>query len=121
MKKIVKCALWGGLGACMLLAPINMGAQENNPISTVVPFLNIAPDSRSSAMGDVGVATSPDINSQHWNAAKYSFMEGDMGVSPFGNTWIRKLVDDINLLRGRLLQARQDANHQRVATLLLTG
>ena len=97
MKKIVKCALWGVLGACMVLAPIDMGAQENNPISTVVPFLNFAPDSRSSGMGDVGVATSPDINSQHWNAAKYSFMKGDMGVSLSVTPWLRKLVDDINL------------------------
>ena len=28
-------------------------------ITTAVPFLNFAPDSRHSAMGDVGVATSP--------------------------------------------------------------
>ncbi len=97
MKKIVRRALWGGVGACLFLAPLNMVAQENNPISTVVPFLNFAPDSRSSGMGDVGVATSPDINSQHWNAAKYSFMEGDMGVSFSVTPWLRKLVDDINL------------------------
>ena len=34
-----------------------------NTITTAVPFLMIAPDSRSGAMGDVGVALSPDANS----------------------------------------------------------
>ena len=43
------------------------------PIITAVPFLLISPDSRSSAMGETGVATSPDINSAHWNNAKLSF------------------------------------------------
>lgn len=71
--------------------------QSNNPISTVVPFLNFAPDSRSSGMGDVGVSTSPDINSQHWNPAKFAFMESNAGVSFSVTPWLRKLVDDINL------------------------
>ena len=34
-----------------------------NTITTAVPFLLISPDSRSGAMGDVGVATSPDASS----------------------------------------------------------
>ena len=34
---------------------------ELNAIQTVVPFLTIAPDSRAGGMGDVGVATSPDV------------------------------------------------------------
>ena len=38
---------------------------ELNTISTSVPFLLIAPDSRAGAMGDVGAATSPDHNSIH--------------------------------------------------------
>ncbi len=86
-----------GLFASMFLASVSMSAQENNPISTVVPFLNFSPDSRSSGMGDVGVATTPDINSQHWNPAKYAFIDGSMGVSLSVTPWLRKLVDDINL------------------------
>lgn len=39
------------------------------------PFLSIAPDARSAGTGFSGVATSPDVNSQHWNAAKYAFIE----------------------------------------------
>jgi hypothetical protein len=68
-----------------------------NVITTGVPFLTIAPDSRGGAMGDAGAATSPDLNSQHWNAAKYGFMESDMGVSLSYTPWLRNLVQDINL------------------------
>ena len=68
-----------------------------NVITTGVPFLTIAPDSRAGAMGDAGVATSPDLNSQHWNAAKYGFMESDMGVSLSYTPWLSNLVKDINL------------------------
>ena len=68
-----------------------------NTITTSVPFLIIAPDSRAGAMGDAGVATTPDANSQHWNPAKYAFIEKDMGVSISYTPWLRNLVDDINL------------------------
>lgn len=40
-----------------------------NTVTSAVPFLTIAPDSRSGGMGDVGVALSPDANSMHWNPA----------------------------------------------------
>lgn len=68
-----------------------------NYISTAVPFLTITPDSRSGAMGDVGVAISPDINSQHWNPAKYAFIESKMGFSVSYTPWLRDIVNDINL------------------------
>lgn len=68
-----------------------------NVISTGVPFLTIAPDSRAGAMGDAGVATTPDVNSQHWNPAKYAFIESEMGVALSYTPWLRNLVDDINL------------------------
>ncbi len=68
-----------------------------NAIQTTVPFLSIAPDSRAGAMGDLGVATSPDANSQHWNAAKYAFVNGQFGVSLAYTPWLRNIVNDINL------------------------
>lgn len=68
-----------------------------NTITTAVPFLSITPDSRAGAMGDAGVASSADVNSQHWNPAKYVFMESDMGVGLSYSPWLRNLVDDINL------------------------
>lgn len=68
-----------------------------NAIQTAVPFLTIAPDSRAGAMGDAGVATSPDVNSQHWNPAKYAFIDGTGGFSMSYSPWLRNLVSDINL------------------------
>lgn len=70
----------------------------NRIISTGVPLLIIAPDARSGAMGDVGVASTPDANSLHWNAAKLAFMENQTGVSFTYSPWLRELVSDIELL-----------------------
>ena len=69
-----------------------------NYIPTAVPFLTIAPDSRAASMGDVGVATSPDINSMHWNPSKYAFIDGQYGLCLSYTPWLRRLgIDDINL------------------------
>lgn len=68
-----------------------------NTITTAVPFLSITPDSRAGGMGDAGVGTTPDLSSQHWNPAKYAFMESEMGVSLSYSPWLRALVDDMNL------------------------
>ena len=48
-------------------------------------------------MGDVGVATSPDANSMHWNPAKLAFTSEDIGASISYVPWLRALVPDINL------------------------
>ena len=68
-----------------------------NAIQTVVPFLTIAPDSRAGAMGDAGVATSPDVYSMHWNPAKFAFIDGNGGVGISYAPWLRNLVPDINI------------------------
>jgi len=68
-----------------------------NTITTAVPFLMISPDSKAGAMGDVGVATTPDANSMHWNPAKLAFTTDDMGASMSYVPWLRALVPDINL------------------------
>lgn len=60
-----------------------LGGSQINTITTAVPFLLISPDSRSGAMGDAGVAISPDANSIHWNPAKLVFIDPikDVGFS----------------------------------------
>ncbi|MHA7130771.1 type IX secretion system outer membrane channel protein PorV [Algoriphagus namhaensis] len=70
---------------------------DRRVITTAVPFLNFAPDSRHSAMGDVGVATSPDANSAHWNSGKLAFVEDQMGFSLSYSPWLGKLVNDMSL------------------------
>ena len=51
------------------------GSSGINTITSAVPFLLISPDSRSGAMGDAGVAISPDANAVHWNPAKLVFID----------------------------------------------
>ena len=87
------------LTLCVLISlSISAFAQTvNNPIVTAVPSLSIAPDARGGGMGDVGAATTPDVNSQYWNPAKYVFMESETGVSLSYTPWLRKLVTDIDL------------------------
>ncbi|WP_375585890.1 type IX secretion system outer membrane channel protein PorV [Cyclobacterium xiamenense] len=70
---------------------------DRRVIITAVPFLNFAPDSRHSAMGDAGVATRPDVNSAHWNAGKLAFIEDDMGFSLSYSPWLGRLVPDMSL------------------------
>lgn len=68
-----------------------------NAVQSAVPFLTIAPDSRAGAMGDAGVATSPDVYSIHWNPAKYAFIEKNNGISLSYTPWLRHLIGDIDL------------------------
>ena len=68
-----------------------------NPVNPAMPSLTIAPDGRAAGMGDAGVATSADLNSQHWNPAKYAFMESKGGLTANYTPWLTQLVDDINL------------------------
>lgn len=68
-----------------------------NIISTAVPFIDIAPDSRGGAMGNTGVASTPDMFSMHWNPAKFAFIGSDAGAAISYTPWLRKLVKDINM------------------------
>lgn len=68
-----------------------------NTVNTAVPFLRIAPDARSGAMGDMGVALSPDANAMFWNPSKLAFAEDEFGISITYTPWLRELVSDIYL------------------------
>ena len=70
---------------------------EFNPITTGVTSLSITPDARGASMGDLGVATEPDENSQFWNPSKYAFAFSNAGVSLSYTPWLRKIVNDIYL------------------------
>ncbi len=70
---------------------------EFNAVEHAVISQTIAPDARAAGMGDVGVATDPDVNSQYWNPAKYPFCISRAGLSLNYTPWLRKLVSDIDL------------------------
>lgn len=94
--------LWS-LVVLFLTSAASLYAQENAkaefaPINTAVPSLSIAPDARGGGMGDNGVATLPDVNSQYWNPAKYVFNYSQAGVSLSYTPWLRKLVNDVALV-----------------------
>ena len=72
-------------------------ADEMNPLITSMPSLSIAPDARAAGLGDVGVATDADFNSQYWNPAKYAYMYSKGGITANYTPWLRKLVGDIDL------------------------
>ena len=86
----------------MLLMTLSASAQLKktdifNPVYTAVTSQTIAPDARAAGMGDVGVATDPDVNSQYWNPAKYPFTISRAGVSLNYTPWLRQLVNDMYL------------------------
>ena len=74
-----------------------LGQSGANVINTAVPFLRIAPDSRSGAMGDAGIALSPDAYAQIWNSSKLAFVENPYGLSITYVPWLRQLINDMNL------------------------
>ena len=88
--------------ACVLITPTIFAqapeSEPNNPITTAVPFLMIAPDARSGGMGDFGVSSSPDVYSMYWNPAKYAFCDKDFGAGIGYVPWLHALVNDIGLL-----------------------
>ena len=80
------------------LIPQDTNYNDNlNTITTAVPFLSITPDSRAGAMGESGVATTPDLYSIFWNVSKLAFMDEKSGFSIAYTPWLSKLVPDISL------------------------
>jgi hypothetical protein len=71
-------------------------AGQQNVITTAVPFLTITPDSRRAALGDAGVASSPDANSVFWNPASLAFAEKRAGIATSYAPWLRSLVPGIS-------------------------
>lgn len=80
----------------IVLTFFKSNAQDDpNPITTAAPFLLIAPDARAGGMGDIGVATSPDSYSQHWNASKFAFMKSQFSIGVVYTPWLRELTNDV--------------------------
>ena len=105
MRTSLKKQLLIALSGCMLTSfSFAQDADEQleriglNTITTAVPFLLITPDSRSGAMGDVGVASTPDPISSYWNNSKAAFADRDLGLAFSYVPWLRAIVPDINLV-----------------------
>ena len=87
--------------AILAFVSVSVAAEEKhdmfNPVNASVTSQTIAPDARAAGMGDVGVATDPDVNSQYWNPAKYPFCISRAGVALNYTPWLRSLVNDMDL------------------------
>lgn len=98
MNKKLIIALAGTLLGLEAFAQSTGGSElQLNTITTAVPFLQITPDSRSGAMGDVGTALSPSSSSLFWNTSMLSFAEEDMEISLSYSPWLQQIARDINL------------------------
>jgi len=92
MKKISLIAIATFLGL------FSSYAQDDvNPITTAAPFLLIAPDARAGGLADMGAATSADVSSLHYNAAKYAFSESQWQIGLNYTPWLRNLTNDVSL------------------------
>ena len=75
---------------------VNTLGQES-AITTAVPFLVISPDARHAALGDAGVATTPDANATYWNPGKLAFIQSKYGASASYTPWLGKIVNDMSI------------------------
>jgi hypothetical protein len=94
----MKRKLVAALAGLALMNTLTSQAQEKRTLNPSVPFLTISPDSRGAALGDAGVASSPDANSIYWNTAKLAFINKGIGATVSYTPWLRDLVDDMGLL-----------------------
>jgi len=89
------------ISSLLTVISLTVSAQDKNsmfnPVHTSVTSQTIAPDARGGAMGDIGAATDPDVNSQYWNPAKYPFAISRAGVALNYTPWLRQLVNDMDL------------------------
>ena len=82
---------------CGLTANVKAQTDPINVVTTAVPFLRIAPDARAGAMGEMGVATSPDAYAGIWNVAKVAFQDKKGGIAATYTPWMKDLVNDVYL------------------------
>ncbi len=100
----MKRKLVAALASVALINSLTIQAQEKRPLNPSVPFLTISPDSRAAAMGDIGVASSPDANSIFWNTAKLTFIDKSIGATVSYTPWLRDLVDDMGLINAGMFK-----------------
>lgn len=71
-----------------------LAAAQQTPytLSTAVPILTLSPDARSAALGEAGVASSPDANAAYFNAGKLGFAPNRFSFSPSYSPWLNSFT-----------------------------
>ncbi|MFN5333976.1 MAG: type IX secretion system outer membrane channel protein PorV [Bacteroidota bacterium] len=81
------------------VSPIFAQTTRINVVTTAVPMLRISPDARSGAMGDLGIATTPDANASFWNAAKIPYASTKTGLGITYTPWLKSLgLNDVYIV-----------------------
>jgi hypothetical protein len=79
-----------------------LGSAQTSPVNvttTAVPFLRISPDARAGGLGEEGIATSPDANSDFYNLSKTPFSQYKTGIGITYTPWLKDLgLNDVYLL-----------------------
>ncbi|MGF2413856.1 type IX secretion system outer membrane channel protein PorV [Ferruginibacter sp.] len=84
------------LGGSISVSNAQSATNNINVVTSAVPFLRINQDTRTGAMGDAGIAISPDANSSFSNIAKTPFNTSKYGLSLNYAPWLRDLaVNDV--------------------------
>jgi hypothetical protein len=104
----------------LFLVSLQSMAQAYTPINPqrvligAFPFQNFTYDARSAALGEAGIAISPDVNSGLMNPAKLVFLNEDstrkakkVGVSLHYTPYYRSLIQGMNLYALNLFQAKE--------------
>ncbi len=88
-----------GIAICLMsignIAQAQSVPDTNRVITTVVPFLNFAPDARIGALGNAGAALSADANAAFFNPARLVHLKEHYGGAVSYTPWLRNLVDDM--------------------------
>ncbi|MBT8244057.1 MAG: type IX secretion system outer membrane channel protein PorV [Winogradskyella sp.] len=97
MKNILTLILVFGIVKMTFSQETIVFPDQSSVITTGIPFMLVAPDARSAALGDMGVATSVDGFSQQYNPAKYAFSEAKSGFGISFTPYLTRLVNDISI------------------------
>lgn len=86
--------------ACLFVCSKNVSAQDGalKEVTTAVPLLRIAPDTRAAALGETGIATSPDAASGMLNPAKLVFTKDENAFMIDYAPWLRDITSGSYLI-----------------------
>jgi hypothetical protein len=79
------------------ISSVGYGQTGKNIVATAVPFLRVTPDARNSAIGDGGIAASPDLYAIFHNGAKLAFAQDKAGIGANYTPWLGNASDGIYL------------------------
>ncbi len=96
------------------IAQVYTPVDENRILVGAFPFQNFTYDARSAALGEAGIAISPDVNSTLMNPSKLVFLNQDstkktknVGVSIYYTPYYRNLIQGMNLYALNIFQAKE--------------